>query len=103
MGWERGRYYTRSRKENGRVVREYAGAGRVAELAAELDALDRAQRDLDRQADRTTRSELTARDRPLDQFDQLAEALARSVLLVAGYRRHNRGEWRKSRGGHTED
>jgi hypothetical protein len=25
MGWDRGRYYTRSKKVNGRVVREYIG------------------------------------------------------------------------------
>jgi len=31
MGWDQGRYYTRSRKVNGRVVREYIGTGRVAE------------------------------------------------------------------------
>jgi hypothetical protein len=30
MGWDRGRYYTRSRKVNGRVVREYVGTGPVA-------------------------------------------------------------------------
>ena len=33
MGWEHGRYYTRSQKVNGRIVREYVGTGRVAELA----------------------------------------------------------------------
>ena len=33
MGWERGRYYTRSKKVNGRVVREYVGTGQLAALA----------------------------------------------------------------------
>jgi hypothetical protein len=28
---------------------------------------------------------------------ELAELLTRAVLLAAGYRQHNRGEWRKPR------
>ena len=45
MGWDKGRYYTRSKKANGRVVREYVGAGRVAELVAQMDALERERRE----------------------------------------------------------
>jgi hypothetical protein len=97
MGWERGRYYTRSRKVNGRVVREYVGTGRIGELAAQIDAIDREQLDLARQAWRATRDELSGQDELLSELDALTEELARSALLVAGYRRHKRGEWRKRR------
>ena len=97
MGWERDKYYTRSRKVNGRVVREYVGAGRVADLAAQLDALDREQRELEWEADRIMRDEATALDEPLDELDALTEGLARGSLLAAGYRMHKRGEWRKKR------
>ncbi len=44
MGWQNG-YYYRVRKINGRVVKEYIGTGRVAELAAGLDRDERAERE----------------------------------------------------------
>lgn len=97
MGWERGRYYTRSRKVNGRVVREYVGAGKLGELVAQMDAIEREQRDLERQAWKARLDELSALDEPLIEMYALAEDLARAALLVAGYRQHKRGEWRKKR------
>jgi hypothetical protein len=50
MGWDRGRYYTRSRKVNGRVVREYLGTGEAAKQAARLDAITRQEREARRAA-----------------------------------------------------
>jgi hypothetical protein len=97
MGWDRGRYYTRSKKVGGRVVREYVGTGRVAELAAELDAIGRQQREAERAAWRTERAELEALDAPLDELNDLADLLAHAALLAAGFHRHKRGEWRKRR------
>ena len=45
MGWETrqrgGRYYIRSKKVKGRVVREYIGGGDLGELASAMEALDR--------------------------------------------------------------
>lgn len=34
MGWDRGRYYSRSVRVNGRVQREYVGGGETGLLAA---------------------------------------------------------------------
>jgi hypothetical protein len=96
MGWERG-YYYRVRKVRGRVVREYVGTGPVAELAAELDAIGRQQREAERAARRAERAELEALDAPLDELNDLADLLAHAALLAAGFRRHKRGEWRKRR------
>jgi len=64
MGWDRGKYYTRSRRVNGRVVREYVGVGLVGTLAAQLDAEDRQQWAVDREAARAAEEEMTALDKP---------------------------------------
>jgi hypothetical protein len=97
MGWDRGRYYTRLRKVNGCVVREYVGTGRVAELTAELDALAREKRRLDALDLRDRRAELAALDADVKALTETTELLARAALLAAGFHRHRRGEWRKRR------
>jgi hypothetical protein len=58
MGWEvrpnGRRYYTRSRKVNGKVVRSYVGTGVVGQMAAAADELyrqDQAERVAARKAD----------------------------------------------------
>ena len=97
MGWERGRYYTRSKRVNGRVVREYVGAGEVAALVAQMDALERQKREVERNALRAERAEVEALDAPLDRLDDLAELLAHAALVVTGFHQHKRGEWRRRR------
>jgi hypothetical protein len=90
-------YYYRSRRVSGRVVKEYAGCGRVATLAAELDGLDRDERAIDHEREKAKRDELAALDGPLAELDELMNLLARAALVAAGYRQHHRGEWRKRR------
>ena len=107
MGWEKrergGLYYTRSRKVNGRVVREYVGTGPLAKLAAQMDALKRCQRQKEAHALREECKRIEALQTSLEELYEAAEVLTRATLLVAGYRRHNRGEWRrKKREGNKE-
>ena len=99
--WERrkrgGLYYTRSRKVNGRVVREYVGAGVLGELAARMDAEDRQRREEEAAAWREERERLEELADLVDEFCREVETITRTALLADGFRRHNRGEWRKSR------
>jgi hypothetical protein len=94
MAWEtrcgRSRYYTRSRRVNGRVVREYVGGGIVGRLGAAVDAHRRAERADERAA-------LAELDALVEELDALAELVARAALIAAGYHQHARGPWRKRR------
>src|SRR5262245_19918904 len=96
MGWERG-YYYRVRKVNGRVVREYIGAGKVAELVAQRDVLERERRGLEALKQRREKDELKAIDADLKAVNERIDLAARAALLAAGFHLHKRGEWRKRR------
>lgn len=101
MAWEsrngKGRYYTRSRKVDGRVVREYLGCGEAAVATADLDSLDREQRERQRQMQRAQAAEQVALDSAVNAVCEAAQLWGAVALLAAGYRRHDRGEWRRRR------
>jgi hypothetical protein len=103
--WERrergGPYYTRSRKEGGRVIREYLGGGFLGELAAHMDAEERRRRQEREAAHREERERLDALAAPVEELCEAAEVVARAALVASGYHQHNRGEWRKRRGQRT--
>ena len=99
MGWDKGgRYYTRSRRENGRVVREYIGGGKIGELCAQFDVIERKEREMARQLIRAERERIESLDAALNELNEMADFLAQAALIAAGYRQHHRGEWRKCRG-----
>jgi hypothetical protein len=78
----------------GRVIREYFGTGEVAELIARRDALDRRRREEEAWLWREERERFDVLDAGAGELDDLAELLARASFLAAGYRQHERGEWR---------
>ena len=110
MGWEsrgscRGRYYTRSKRANGRVVREYVGAAGdpLVELVAAADALRRADRRAAAEALRAEQARWAEAAAPLKELSCAADVLARAALLIAGYHRHSRCSWRRRRHVHHDD
>jgi hypothetical protein len=100
--WEKrergGLYYTRSRKEGGRVVREYVGSGPSGELASRIDAEKRQLHQKESAARKHERQCLEALMEPVEELCEAAEVIAHAALLASGYHQHNRGEWRKKRG-----
>jgi hypothetical protein len=105
MAWERrgnGLYYYRSKRVNGKVVKEYVGAGPVASMVADAEATARQVDDMlhsERRAKQEeSRERFEAVDAPISDFNEAAQVLAKAALLAAGYHRHERGEWRLRRG-----
>lgn len=100
MAWERrergDRYYTRSRREGGRVVREYVGSGPFAELVAQADRVAREEREAAAMRERWGREKLEALAAPVLELSEAAEVLVRAHLIAAGCHRH-KGEWRRAR------
>jgi hypothetical protein len=103
MGWEnrrgQGRYYTRSRKVNGRIIREYVGTGLIGELAAQQDAKERQQRLAERERLQHEATRWASATAPLRELSQLLDGLTAATLIAAGYHQHHRGAWRKRRHG----
>jgi hypothetical protein len=100
MGWEirsGRRYFTRSRKVNGRVVRQYVGGGGFGELVAAADALRRADRRAEAAAFQAETARWEAALIPLLELIHLTDVLTKAALYAAGYRQHARSSWRKKR------
>ena len=101
MGWERrgnATYYYTAERVGGCVVKQYVGTGRVAELAAQLDAITRDEREATAEAVKRERDELAALDAALAPLYELADAATAAALVAAGCHRPKRGPWRKRRG-----
>lgn len=100
MGWEtrkgRGRYYTRSRRVNGRVVREYVGVGLMGELAAATDERRRAKLEVERAERKRQQAKAQGVVDALRVLGAAADELIAQRLTEAGYHYH-KGEWRRSR------
>ncbi len=96
MGWDKGKYYTRSRRVHGRVVREYIGAGEAGEAAEALDELEREERQCHRERLKAEQAEIATFDDSICTICQLADTVAKAAMVAAGFRPH-RGEWRRKR------
>ena len=100
MAWEKRKrgtsYYTRSRKVDGRVIREYVGGGVLGEIAALEDAYERRRREEEAAYWREERERLRALVSSVEELCEAAEILARAHLVAGGYRRTG-GHWRRRR------
>jgi hypothetical protein len=90
-------YYYRSERVGGRVRKVYLGSGRLAELWAEAERVERERREADREREHAELERLESLAAPVLEIDEAADILARARLIAAGCHRH-KGEWRRARG-----
>jgi|SRR5215208_6767970 len=93
MGWEKrergaASYYTRSKRQDGRVIREYVGGGVLGQVAAQLDEYERRRREEQERLQRNAAF--------LDDIAAAADTLVRAHLSACGFRQR-KGEWRRQR------
>jgi hypothetical protein len=83
------------------VVREYCGAGLAGQVAAELDAIDRRSRNIERAKQIALQNQCLGQDQMIEEaftsLDQSCRFWLQLILEQAGYYQHHRGEWRKRR------
>jgi hypothetical protein len=95
------RYYYQSVREGGRVRSQYVGRGEVAELAAQIDAINRLDRAAlqarSRDAFRAERDRARQTEALVTTHNRELESAARAHIEAAGYHRHDRGPWRRRR------
>ena len=80
------KYLYRSRRVNGRVVKEYVSSGAEADEASRRDAATRAEF-----------AELKRIGVILDALRIVIDVAIEDHMLAAGYHKPNRGPWRKRR------
>ena len=100
MGWvNRGekRYFYRSVSVGGRSRKQYFGAGPAAELAAAADQQRQHLRVGERSGLRATEQAVDHACSLLHEAGQWTEVLVQAALLLAGFHRHDRGNWRRRR------
>jgi hypothetical protein len=100
VAWEKrergSSYYTRSRKVDGLLIREYVGGGVLGEIAALEDTYERRRREEETAYWKEESERLESLTAPVEAFCEVAEIMARAHLVAGGYRRTG-GHWRRRR------
>ena len=100
MGWEqRGNnsYYYKKEREGSRVRSVYIGVGDLANLSAELLALEQGDRRLAELRKREQIHALEALDAEIDALSDVVSTMTQATMIAAGFHQHKR-QWRRKRG-----
>jgi hypothetical protein len=99
MGWKTingRRYFYKSEREGGRVKSTYFGSGESGSLMAEWIAVERLEREAEREQLREEREESDAEERAISDWFDGVQAVADAGMIAAGFHKH-KGQWRRRR------
>jgi hypothetical protein len=98
MGWEArpsGRFYYRSRRVGGRVLKTYLGNGPAARLAALMDGEAEGLRRAEAAAIAAERARVGPAEEAIARLEAACELVLEATLTAAGYHRVDHGPWRR--------
>ena len=93
-------YYYRSVREGGCVRKKYCGGGMLGRLAAQLDEIERRQREEEANHWKVEKERLEKNTVFLQELEEASEILVRAYLVASGHHKH-KGEWRRARRRHV--
>jgi hypothetical protein len=102
MAWEKHgerKYFYRTVRREGKVLKLYYGAGPAGHLAAAVDALRRAEQQAERAVRRAAKDRLDLAVTLTCDLTRGCDLLAAATLLAAGFHRASRHLWRTWRNG----
>lgn len=88
-------YFYRSFRENGRVHKQYIGAGAPGAAAAESLAKAKGEREKERFEMQARMAQLRANARQLSDVDNQLAVHIQALLIAEGFYQHYRGPWRR--------
>jgi hypothetical protein len=97
------RYYYRKKREGGRVVSEYVGAGEIADRLYESDLMEREYREFVATSDRQEINQLKAIDKNLSELEREIKRLTEQVLTEKGFYKTRSREWRLKTDAHNNN
>lgn len=95
-------YFYLKQRIGKRVVSRYIGKDSVAGLAAQHEALKRAQRQMERNEEHEERIRVKESDEQFEELEQLISDLLTVTLIANGYH-ERKGQWRKPQGNHQKE
>jgi hypothetical protein len=91
-------YYYRKRRDGNRVISEYVGKGELAFLIAQMDEIERQEKETKAAKQRNNRDTLQEIDQQLSGFEEKTKSLLEAVLIEKGFYRTKSREWRIKNG-----
>lgn len=87
-------YYYKKEREGSRVISKYYGKGELANLVAQMDEIERYQKEIEAEKQKQNKEKIEEIDRDLSEIEQNIKVLIEFYLTEKGFYKTKSREWR---------
>ncbi len=88
-------YYYKKERDGNRVVSKYYGKGELANLVAQMDEIERYEKQIEAEKQRKNREKIEEIDRKLSEIEQNLKSLTNLYLISKDFYKTSSREWRQ--------